>query len=69
MTLQTLSPPLFATTTGEVRVGSFWRRLLDSIIAERQRKANEYVADYLRTDWRGYSAELRSVRERRPLQR
>src|SRR5262249_17672684 len=46
MTLQLLFPAL-ASTANERRP-SWWARLIAPIVADRQRKAEAYVADYLR---------------------
>jgi hypothetical protein len=47
MTLQSLFPPLLASAANERR-GSWWARLIAPIVADRQRKADDYVADELR---------------------
>jgi hypothetical protein len=47
MTLQSFFPSLLASAAEERRP-SWWRRLVAPIVAERQRKADAYVADHLR---------------------
>ena len=47
MTLQASSPSLFAPAR-QGRERSFWRQLLGAIMEGRQRKADEYLRDYLR---------------------
>jgi hypothetical protein len=47
MTLQAFSPSLFVPAQ-EGRKRPFWRRLLNAIMEGRQRKADEYVLEYLR---------------------
>ena len=44
---------------------SFWRRLLSAIMAERLRKADEYLADYLQGHLDEGHNELRAAIERR----
>ena len=64
MTLQTFSRPFFVPAR-ERCWRSFWRRLLDAIMEEQQRKADEYVRDYLRSYRREQPYEFRSELERR----
>jgi hypothetical protein len=47
MTLQLLFPSSLASAANERR-SSWWARLVGRIVADRQRKADEYVADDLR---------------------
>ena len=47
MTLHAFSPSLFAPAW-KGRERSFWRQLLGAIMEGRQRKADEYLRDYLR---------------------
>jgi hypothetical protein len=47
MTLETFSRSPFAPAR-KGRERSFWRQLLGAIMEGRQRKANEYLRDYLR---------------------
>jgi hypothetical protein len=68
MTVQTFSPSLFAPAQ-EADTQTYWLQLLDAIVEERQRMTDAHVADDLRGSWRGYSDELCSALERRPLQR
>jgi hypothetical protein len=46
MTLQTSSPVLLAPAR-ETQSPSFWRRLLNAIMAGRQRKVDAHIAAYL----------------------
>jgi hypothetical protein len=66
MTLQASSPALFAPVR-EAREGSFWRQLLGAIMEGRQRKADEYVRDYLRRHRGERPDEFRNELERRLL--
>jgi hypothetical protein len=66
MTLQAASPSLFAPAR-EGRERSFWRQLLGAIMEGRQRKADEYVRDYLRRRRGAHPGESRSELERRLL--
>jgi hypothetical protein len=64
MTLQISSPSLFAPARDDPKP-SFWRRLLVAIMAGRQRKADEYLADYLQRHLDKGHDELRAaVRQR-----
>jgi hypothetical protein len=47
MTLQLLFPASLASTANERRL-PWWARLIAPIVADRQRTADAYVADYLR---------------------
>jgi len=47
MTLQSFFPSVLAPAVAERRP-SWWARLMGPIVADRQRKADEYVADDLR---------------------
>jgi hypothetical protein len=58
MTLQAFSPSLLAPAGGG-RERSFWRQLLGRIMEGRQRKADEYLRDYLRRH-RGSHADRRA---------
>jgi hypothetical protein len=64
MTLQASSPSLFAPAR-EGRERSFWRQLLGAIMEGRQRKADEYIRDYLRHHRGQHPDELRRELERR----
>jgi hypothetical protein len=66
MTLQASSPSLFAPAR-EGRERSFWRQLLSAIMEGRQRKADEYIRDYLRRHQGERPDEFRSELERRLL--
>jgi len=66
MTLQAFSPSLFAPAR-EGRERSFWRQLLGAIMEGRQRKADEYIRDYLRRHRGERPDEFRSELERRLL--
>lgn len=66
MTLQASSPSLFAPAR-EGRERSFWRQLLGAIMEGRQRKADEYIRDYLRRHQGERPDEFRSELERRLL--
>jgi hypothetical protein len=66
MTLQAFSPSIFAPAR-EDRERSFWRQLLGTIMEGRQRKADEYVRDYLRRHRGDHPDEFRSELERRLL--
>jgi hypothetical protein len=63
-TLQIASPSLFAPAR-EDREPSFWRRLLVAIMAGRQRKADEYLADYLQRHLDKGHDELRAAVKQR----
>jgi hypothetical protein len=64
--LRTFSPSLFAPAL-KGRERSFWRQLLGAIMEGRQRKADEYVRDYLRRRRGKHPDEFRSELERRLL--
>jgi hypothetical protein len=66
MTLQAFSPSLFAPAR-EGRERSFWRQLLGAIMEGRQRKADEYLRDYLRRHRGEHPDKFRSELERRLL--
>ena len=66
MTLRAFSPSLFAPAR-EGRERSFWRQLLGAIMEGRQRKADEYLRDYLRRHQGKHPHEFRSELERRLL--
>jgi hypothetical protein len=66
MTLQASSPSLFAPAR-EGRERSFWRQLLGAIMEGRQRKADEYIRDYLRRHRGERPDEFRIELERRLL--
>jgi hypothetical protein len=66
MTLQASSPSLFAPAR-EDRERSFWRRLLGAIMEGRQRKADEYIRDYLRHHRGAHPDKFRGEFERRLL--
>ena len=66
MTLRAFSPSLFAPAR-EGREQSFWRQLLGAIMEGRQRKADEYLRDYLRRHRGEFRSELVSELERRLL--
>jgi hypothetical protein len=66
MTLQAFSRSLFVPAR-EARERSFWRRLLGAIMEGRQRKADEYLRDYLRSRRGEHPDEFRSELERRLL--
>ena len=66
MTAQAFSPSLFAPAR-QGRERSFWRQLLGAIMEGRQRKADEYLRDYLRRRRGEHPGELRSELERRLL--
>jgi hypothetical protein len=68
MTLQAFSHSFFAPAR-EFRERSFWRQLLDAIMEGRQRKADEYLRDYLRHHRGERPDEFRSELERRLLGR
>jgi hypothetical protein len=68
MTLQAFSPSLFAPAR-EGRARSFGRRLFNAIMEGRQRKADEYVADYLRRHRGEHHDEVRIALDRRFLDR
>lgn len=61
---QTSSLSLFAPARDDPEP-SFWRRLLIAIMAGRQRKADEYLADYLRRHFDERHDELRAAVEQR----
>jgi hypothetical protein len=63
-TLQTPFLSLFAPARDD-RAPSFWRRLLVAIMAGRQRKADECVADYLQYHLGEDQEELRAVIKQR----
>jgi hypothetical protein len=56
--------PLLAPTW-EARAQSSWRRWFNAIMAGRQRKADQFVAEYLRHQRGKHHDELRRVLERR----
>jgi hypothetical protein len=66
MTLQAFSPSLFVPAR-QGRERSFWRQLLGAIMEGRQRKADEYLRDYLRRHRDEHPDESRSELERRHL--
>jgi hypothetical protein len=66
MTMQAFSHSLFAPTR-EGREQSFWRQLVGAIMEGRQRKADEYLRDYLRRHRGERPDEFRSELERRLL--
>jgi hypothetical protein len=66
MTLQASSPSLFAPAR-EGRERSFWWQLLGAIMEGRQRKADEYIRDYLRRHRGERPDEFRIELERRLL--
>jgi hypothetical protein len=66
MTLRAFSPSLFAPAR-EGRERSFWRQLLGAIMEGRQRKADEYLRDYLRRRRGEHPDGFRSELERRLL--
>ena len=68
MTVQTFSPSLFAPAQ-EADTQAYWLQLLDAIVEERQRMAEDPVANDVHGSWRGYGDELCAALERRPLQR
>jgi hypothetical protein len=68
MTVQTFSLSLFAPAE-EADTQAYWLQLLDAIVEERQRMAEDPVADDLRGSWRGYSDQLCAALERRPFHR
>ena len=47
MTLQSLFPSVL-TPAADERRPPLWRRLIDPIVLERERKADKYIADHLR---------------------
>jgi hypothetical protein len=63
-TLQAASASLFAPAR-EDSAPSFWRRLLLAIMAGRQRKADECVADYLQYHLSEDQKELRAAIKQR----
>jgi hypothetical protein len=64
MTLQTSFPSLFAPARDDPKP-SFWRRALVAIMAGRQRKADEYLADYLQRHLDQDHEELRATVKQR----
>lgn len=68
MTVQTFSSSLFAPAQ-EADTPTYWLQLLDAIVEERQRMAEDPVTDEPRGSWRGYGDELCTALERRPSQR
>ena len=68
MTLQVFSRSPFAPAW-EDRKRSLWRQLLGAIMEGRQRKADEYLRDYLRRHWSEHPDAFRSELGRRLLGR
>jgi hypothetical protein len=66
MTLQAFTHSLFAPAR-KGRERSFWRQLLGAIMVGRQRKADEYLRNYLRRHRGERPNEFRSELERRLL--
>jgi len=63
-TMTMLSVPFISSASAEHR-RSIWRRMLDTIEAGRQRKAEQHLAKFLRSNVGFYGDEFRIELERR----